>query len=707
MPRLLGLVGLILFACAPPQGPAAEGPHAPDLRGYRADCGIRVHAEPDGLAVEWPAGPAPARVVLNSDPREPLIRSLELDGRAILGPLDPVLTVTVGTRLASEGRPPAMDPFNEFFDSPAQRPHETHAGQHDPNGPRAFTVSSAGRRASVSLAGLHAGPFTGRWQLGFFAGSPLVQLEAVVRTDRPRTAFLYDLGLAAPASPPWNRIGWMDTDGALQHAEPGDDRTVAVRHRALVAESREGSVAILPPPHQFFFPRDFTDNLKTAWFGAGHRGLIPVSAFGIGQATTGGGSFVPWFNAPPGTEQHLGAFLLLSPGDTAAALDQTLRYTHGDRFPALPGAATFTTHWHLARSVQAMKERAEGRLQTPEFVSMFKDMGVQIVHLAEFHGDGHPQDPGPVRRAELQAMFDECRRLSDDQILFLPGEEANVYLGPSRSLGPAGHWVYLFPRPVAWIMKREASQPFVAADPDFGQLYRVGDRADMQRLLEVEKGLAWTAHPRIKASAWAPDSYREEDFYRSDHWLGAAWKAMPADLSREKLGERVLGLLDDMANWGQRKYVPGEVDVFQLDRTHELYGHMNINYLQLDRLPRHGESWEPVMDALRDGRFFVTTGEVLIRDFRIGGQSSGGTLPPGRARMQASLSWTFPLKFGEIVSGDGTAVHRERIDLADTGEFGQRELARELDLTGRRWARFEVWDVAGNGAFSQPIWIGP
>ena len=65
---------------------------------------------------------------------------------------------------------------------------------------------------------------------------------------------------------------------------------------------------------------------------------------------------------------------------------------------------------------------------------MFKDMGVEMVHLAEFHGDGHPQDPGRVRLDEMQAMFDECRRLSDQEILFLPGEEANVHLGrPARA----------------------------------------------------------------------------------------------------------------------------------------------------------------------------------------------------------------------------------------------------------------------------------
>src|SRR5215510_11043251 len=132
--------------------------------------------------------------------------------------------------------------------------------------------------------------------------------------------------------------------------------------------------------------------------------------------------------------------------------------------------------------------------------------------------------------------------------------------------------------------------------------------------------------PRINASSWTPDIFRHEDFYLADFWLGAAWKAMPADLSRERLGERALDLLSDMANWGQHKYMPGEVDVFKIDHTHELYGHMNVNYVRLDRLPRFDEGWQPILDALRRGDFFVTTGEILLRNFAIGGKGSGETL---------------------------------------------------------------------------------
>ena len=149
---------------------------------------------------------------------------------------------------------------------------------------------------------------------------------------------------------------------------------------------------------------------------------------------------------------------------------------------------------------------------------------------------------------------------------------------------------------------------------------------------------------------------------------------MPADLSHDRLGRRVLDLLDDMANWGNRKYVLGEVDVFKLDHTHELYGHMNINYVRLDRAPSHDEGWKSVLDSLRNGRFFVTTGEVLIPEFSVDGKGSGSTieLPSrgGHAEVHALLRWTFPLRFAELISGDGVRVHRQRIELSDTEPFG-------------------------------------
>ena len=116
-----------------------------------------------------------------------------------------------------------------------------------------------------------------------------------------------------------------------------------------------------------------------------------------------------------------------------------------------------------------------------------------------------------------------------------------------------------FPRPVYWIMARKEGDPFVSQHPKYGTVYRVANATEMLELLKIEKGLAWTAHARTKGSTGYPDKYKDEPFFKSDRFFGAAWKAMPADLSQPKLGnDRVLGLMDDMNNWEANKKVIAE-----------------------------------------------------------------------------------------------------------------------------------------------------
>src|SRR5207249_696301 len=106
-----------------------------------------------------------------------------------------------------------------------------------------------GRRATVSIADLSIGPFHGELQFTLYATSRLVQVEAVVSTREDRRAILYDAGLAGD-SPGWQSIAWLDVEGRFQRAgapAPELDRSIAVRHRALIAEGEHGSVACFPP----------------------------------------------------------------------------------------------------------------------------------------------------------------------------------------------------------------------------------------------------------------------------------------------------------------------------------------------------------------------------------------------------------------------------------------------------------------------------
>jgi hypothetical protein len=677
-----------------------------DLTDYRPACGVSVETKGDLLQVVW----NDKQCALEFDLHEtaPLIRSLKAGDADILRHLDPFLSLTVGSRENPLGRPPTMSVWNVFFDNPPRRPYQTFVRTFVK---RQLTVSSEGNRATVRVGEVNAGSFRGAWSFTFFADSPLVKMEAVMTTEEDLRAYVFDLGMVGENAG-WKSLSWIDTEKNPQTrplAESDRDESLMVRHRLLAVDGLQGSLAIFPPPHQFFYPLDPTANLKYLWHGSGHQ-TEKRHGIGVRHDPKGSGNFVPWFNAPPGTQQRIAMFLLPSAGKADAAINEALRYTRGDRFAPIPGMTTYTSHFHMAMTMTAMDQMKNGvnPLPIPEWVTVFKDMNVQALHQGEFHGDGHPQDPGPLRLPEMKMMFSECARLSDDTFLVIPGEEANQHLGIRTPGRHPGHWMLLFPKPVYWTMVRGKDEPFMDQHQEYGTVYHVGNRDEMVDLIKRENGLAWTAHARIKASNWTPDAFKDEDFFRDGLWLGAAWKNMPSDLSRDRLGERCLNLLDDMCNWGVRKYLPGEVDVFKIDHTHEVYGHMNINYLRLPKMPRYEAGWKSVLDCLRTGAFFTTTGEILIKEFTVAGKQSGeeaALSKSGEIPVHVALEWTFPLQFAEIVSGDGKKVYRERIDLGDTGPFGARMLQLSPTLAGRKWVRFEVWDAATNGAYTQPVWL--
>lgn len=674
------MIHLALFAVLITSSASA----AIDTSRYDPACGIAIHPDPVSdhrLAATWSTGDESFRLEL--DGAGPLFRSISVTANGqpahvLCSDAAAVFTVTLGSRKRN-----AVDRF-VFFDKPASRPHQRHQAVLKTSGVR---VTSDGKRADIAFAGLTAGPLSGELIVHLFAGSPLIQVEAELSGDVKDAAYIYEFVVEGN----FHNYAWKDTDGLWNRAKAGGDGDyvpIAVKHRAIFAETDAGSLAVIPPPHAFFFPRDRTDNLKFAQIGKG---------FGLRQDPAGGGAFVPWFDLPPGRVQHMSAFLFPSAGQAEPALERILRYTHGDAFPQLPGRVTFTSHYHSRLTVNELA----GKPAAPEFVQVMKGLGVNIVHIAEFHGDGNPDDPGPKRLPQLKAMFDLCAKYSDDKLLLIPGEEGNKYMGhpwpPEKPIHP-GHWMYLFPKPVYLTWVRGEKQPWSEDVDGYGTVYHVGDRDDMVRLLQKEGGIGWTTHPRIKASFATPDAFKDQPWYQSDLWLGAAWKAMPADLSNDRLGKRCLDLLDDMNNWGQRKLLPGEVDVFEIDRTHELYGHMNINYLKLDHVPKYSD-WSPVLTALKSGDFFVTTGELLIPDWKV---ETGAEIT-----VTADVQWTFPPAFAELIVGDGKSVKRYRQSLTGETEHGSRQVRWNVPKENAKWVRMEIWDVAMNGAYTQPVWVGP
>lgn len=494
------------------------------------------------------------------------------------------------------------------------------------------------------------------------------------------TAILYDAGLRMVKSS--GEITYYDTNGQLQTALSSGPQwnPIKVRYRALVGRLSGGSVVVFPPPHQYFFPRDNTTNLGYLWHTRSGESL----SLGIRQPPDDNTSFYPWFSAPPGTEQHLGVFFLLSDSPPAESLADVLRFTNKDRFPAVDGFKTVAAHWHFAYTMDAMQK---GLDWIPPFKPVLKDMGVQAVVLADFHGDGHPRDLTGIRLKELDEYFRSCRAQSDGDFLMIPSEEANVYLG--------GHWDVIFPKPVYWLMGRPDGTPFRGPDPQYGTVYHVANEHDLLNLFQRENALVYTSHPRTKGSKNFPDGYRDKDFYLDPHFFGGSWKAINIDLSSPRLGERSLNLLNEMNNW-QPKRILGEVDVFKISSEDELYGHMNVNYVRLDRLPDF-DHYGTVLQPLARGDFFVSTGEVLLPEASIRSGANGEIVVHARVR------WSFPLRFAEVVWGDGKNTFTQRFSLGNTGPFGESTFDWNVPAGEWKWARFAVWDIASNGAFINPV----
>ncbi len=652
-----------------------------DLSGLKGGP-VRVAANTSSITVEWPDERERAwTAVFSLEARRPLISSIRVGGKTVVTAAQPFYRCETGKRRGG---------WDAFFDFPPSAPEGTRSflGEFHPTKASAKTE---GDRVIVSFDGMRLGIFEGSIRYVFYPGSRLIEQQAAMTTREPNVAYFYDAGLrmGSPADLTAggtmnSEVSYFDTGGKFQQMTPpyGSERhPLAVRYRAIAARSGAGSVTVFPAPHQYLFARDYTTNMGYVWYTA-WRGNVSL---GIRQLPDDYAPFYPWMNAPPGTEQQMRMFFSVDDNDSRANLDGVLRYTHSDHFPKLPGYITFAPHWHLAYTMQARDHKFD---REPPFKPAMKAAGIESAMIMDYHGDGHPRDMGATRLEELRDYFRACRVQSDQSFLLIPSEEANVILG--------GHWAIVFPKPVYWHMDRKPDQPFVSQDPKYGTVYNVSNPKEVWDMVGRESGYVYQTHPRTKGSTGYPDAIRDTNYFHDPRYLGSGWKAMPSDLSSPRLGERGFKTVDDMNNLGLRKRMLGEVDVFQLDTTHELYGHLNINYVKLPSVPTY-DDYGQILNALAKGEYFISMGEILIPDAAL--KSNGDQIIAS-----VTADYTFPLRMAEIVWGDGKETHHEIFPLDTTRQFGHRKFEWTAGASNWKWARLALWDVAGNGAFTNPVW---
>jgi hypothetical protein len=670
---VIALASSALCACAAPIRPdisaVTPGPVA-----VTADQALRV-AWTDAANQHWQA-------VFSLDSAKPLITVISVDGRAIVEQARPYYRCTTGKRTGG---------WDAFFDFPPANPAGTRQFTQEFH-PTHVTAKTVGNRVEVVFDGMQLGIFSGSLRYTFYPGSALIEQAAILHTSESDTAYFYDAGLEMtshqderPGINMASKISYFDLDGKLKEITSpydSDRRSLAGHYRTIAAKMGGGSIAVFPPPHRYFFARDYTTNQGYLWYSA-WRGRVGL---GVHQYPDDNTLIDPWMNAPPGTEQEMQLYLLPSAGEPSAALHDVLAYTHNDRYPHLDGFVTFAPHWHLAYTVQAM---VNGLAWQPPFKSAMKSIGIDSAMIMDYHIDGHPADLTETRLHELEEYYKSTRAQSGSGFLLIPAEEADVYLG--------GHWSLAFPHPVFWFQNRKPDEPFVTTDKRYGKVYRVRNADEMWKMIKLEDGFVYETHPRTKGSTGYPDKILDTAYFRDSSYTGTGWKAMPSDLSSPRLGERGFKTLDDLNNLGMHKKMIGEVDVFQLNSEDELYAHMNINYLRLPSLPSF-DHYEDIFTAVRKGDGFITTGEILLPTATIAPATAGSL------RVEAEIASTFPLRMAEVVWGDGKTTQRKLIDLQSTPSFDHHTYTWTVDTPGWKWARFAVWDVAGNGAFTNPTW---
>jgi hypothetical protein len=221
-------------------------------------------------------------------------------------------------------------------------------------------------------------------------------------------------------------------------------------------------------------------------------------------------------------------------------------------------------------------------------------------------------------------------------------------------------------------------------------------------MTHLENLLIYEPHPESKGSTGFPTAIKDTAHFNDANFRGVGFRwGMGLDGSEQRLCEyRCQTLFDDMNNWvadkpEPPKYMQAISELYAQNAGDDAYANNPVNYVKIGPLPPPGD-WAPIIDAMKTGNYFVTSGEVLITNYAVQGTGT-------RRTIVADVEWTFPMEFVEVVSGDGQKTTRQIIPATDLPAFGQHHYQIPFDTTGKKWVRFAAWDSAGNGAMVMPI----
>ena len=627
------------------------------------------------------------------------------DKCVVAGPLWPEVFVTTGIRKPTgEGdRQSLVRSREEFYemrwntyaDDPMGRTQEIrrYKGEfHAKN----LTVRRRGHRIEAEFDGLSMGVFSGTYRITFYEKSNLIKSEAIASTREESLAYLYCGGFYGFHL---GQLYYRTLEREMVKEYPrrplrSDDRRtngvvrVNARNRILTLKQEVGAVAVFPPPHKFFWARQ---NENCVGYNYYYRNADDMISMGVrhNERHEADGDRWACYNAPAGTWQHMPFFMAVSADGAETCRELAMRYTNYDVFSYQEGYKRMLGHFHM--SYHTFWEQDPHKEQ--DWMKLFKEMGCDIAMLCDFWVDGEQDDNRDARRLDQLRYFEACRMHSNENFLIVPAEEIAERPNTGQKGAIPGHTMFVPSKPTLYSRHREKDQPFSEETPE-GTYYHWDTPESVIEMCRRENAFIFLPHPETKANDGYPMSFEDEEFYNDPLYWGMGFRYLPSDWSMERLIDgRVSSVWDDMNNKsGFPRYIMGELDTYEKEMRWDMYGDMNVTYVKLDRIPS-AEDWTPLIETLKAGEAYVTTGEILLEDCRIGDGNAA-----------AVVSFTFPMEFAEVVYSDGIRVDSVRMDLSDTHPFESRRLQFTFPK-GMKWARIAAWDVAGNGALHQPVFI--
>src|SRR5437588_87426 len=540
-------------------------------------------------------------------------------------------------------------------------------------------VKTNGGRIEVTFPGVEMGIFAGSLQYTVYKGTNLIRQEVIAKTNEQSVAYKYDAGVKGVAIQPTSRLAWRDTANMWQesHLEAAINQNPAIvtaANRLLALEDAAGSLAVFPPPHNFFWTREISANLGYNWY---RKDSDTSYSLGIRQAESeadpayaGRGpedrrQNFALYNARPGTLQRMPMYLLVGTGNAQSAIESALAYTRNDHFKPLPGYWVMARHFHTS-PVPRLLEMGSLDAVLPDFelakatgVNIYEPVGGGGVVAAGSTPIGPRQNAPPgsapaggrggrgagsmnnvaafqqtlddSRLKGLELYYQMARLQSTKNFLVMPNEELFGITGAAPENQFPAHNDFMKSHAVYWLPGRSASQPLVEDNAKYGKLYHIGSAMDMIEMAHRENMIFFMPHPNTKGSAGFPFGFKDKPFFQDDAYRGLGWRwGMDIDRSETRLCEyRCISLWDDVNNWiadkpTHPKFMTAITETYENGPGDDFYANNPVNYIKTDGTPTL-DNWAPIVNAVKKGDYFITSCEMLLPSYAV--QRSGSKRP--------------------------------------------------------------------------------